>query len=83
MFNPSNFSTGTQFRVKGDGSTWEVLSISGEKIVAINKQNGFKGPIPVGNVSEILNVTKAEVKNEDIKILGSQRKVRGKGKRKK
>lgn len=77
MFTPSNFSTGTQFKVKGDGSTWEVLSINGEKIIAVNKQNGFQGPIPVGNVTEILNVAKAEIKNEDIKILGTKPKTRG------
>ncbi len=69
MFSINEFLTGVKFKVRGDGSEWEALSNDGEGVIqGKNLSTGHVGPIPLGNVIEVLNVAKAEIPSEDIRL---------------
>lgn len=69
MFSINEFLTGVKFKVRGDGSEWEALSNDGKNVIqGKNLSTGHVGPIPLGNVTEVLNVAKAEIPSEDIRL---------------
>ena len=88
--NIDNFTQGTLFKIRGDGSTWETVScdrVSGI-IQARNMTNNHVGPIALTTVVQILNMAKSTIPSSDIKIVDAsdslptyEKIVKGKRKR--
>ena len=69
--NIDNFTQGTLFKIKGDGSTWETVSCNRTTgiIQARNMTSDYTGPIALTNVIQILNVAKSTIPSSNIKIV--------------
>ncbi len=69
--NIDNFTQGTLFKIKGDGSTWETISCDRTSgvIQARNMTNGHVGPVAVTTVVQILNMAKSTIPSSNIKIV--------------
>jgi len=69
--NIDNFTQGTLFKIKGDGSTWETISCDRtlEIIQARNMTNDHVGPVALITVVQILNMAKSTIPSSNIKIV--------------
>lgn len=85
--NPNELAVGKEVKVRGDGSSWEIIELKGDVVRAINKTNGTEGDIPVQLIVGVVNKAVADIPSSDIQIInpidaGAKYEPKGDGKKK-
>jgi len=67
--NQKELAVGKEVRVRGDGTSWEIIELLGDKVKAKNTENGHEGLIPVGIIISVVNKAVSSIPSSDIQIL--------------